>query len=50
MTRTQSRFRYWTFREWECCGLTWQLLMGKNWPDRWAWNPVCPKCGGTYGV
>lgn len=48
MIRREAKFRYWTLREWECCGLLWQLLLGKNWPGRLQWNPICPACGVSY--
>jgi len=31
--------------EWECCGLLWQLLISRLFPERDSWFPECPKCG-----
>jgi hypothetical protein len=33
------------FREWECCGVIWQLLLSRLFPERDSWSPKCPKCG-----
>lgn len=46
MTTRDSRWKFWVLREWECCGMEWQLLLSPRWPDRAQWNPTCPKCGG----
>jgi len=35
------------FFEWRCCGLLWELIPSRKYPDRYHWNPVCPKCGKT---
>lgn len=37
-----------TVREWRCCEHIWQLLLSKNYPERFNWNPVCPDCSRTY--
>ena len=32
-------------REWRCCGMVWQLIMSRLYPDRYNWKPICPVCG-----
>jgi hypothetical protein len=31
--------------EWECCGLLWQLIISRLFPERDVWFPTCPECG-----
>ena len=46
-THKAGRFQFKAI-EWRCCGLIWQLLLSKNYPDRYNWNPTCPKCGEIF--
>lgn len=31
-------------KEWRCCGNIWQLIMSKQFPERYNWRPRCPVC------
>jgi hypothetical protein len=34
--------------EWHCCGgRVWQLIVTRQFPQRWGWSPTCPQCGAT---
>lgn len=41
-----SRWNKTVFQEWNCCGLTWQVILSpKTIKDRQDWAPTCPTCG-----
>lgn len=45
MTVTDTRHRYWTLREFRCCGHLWQVLLNRRrFPERESWFPRCPDC------
>jgi len=49
MTRTDERWHFWILRTWWCCGLRWELLLSKRYPERYKYKgPTCPRCGATY--
>ena len=34
-----------TVRCWKCeCGAIWELILSKNFPDRYNWEPTCLEC------
>jgi hypothetical protein len=33
--------------EWSCCAGVWQLIVTRQFPQRWGWSPTCPQCGAT---
>jgi hypothetical protein len=35
-------------KEWGCCGLVWQLMMSRLYPERYGWSPVCPICKSVF--
>ena len=43
---TNGRFT-WKYREWTCCGHVWQLLLSRQFPERFDWRPTCPDCGAV---
>ncbi len=46
--------RWWTGRwwcnEWRCCGLAWQILLSRLYPEREYIRPICPNCGAMPNV
>lgn len=44
MTLTVQHFGNWKVKQWECCGLLWQLVVTPQFKSRDKWEPVCPAC------
>ena len=50
MRLTESKYRHWMLRTWSCCGLRWELLMSKRFPNREDFAPTCPRCRNSAGL
>jgi hypothetical protein len=36
--------RQWHVIKWSCCDNSWELILSKQFTDRYKYAPVCPKC------
>lgn len=54
MTVREYRYRFWTVREFSCCGYTWQIILSRRFPERASLTDdefvtgVTVSCGVVY--